>query len=194
MDVTTAFKSELFRPFVTLIIPGGVATGPWLLVIDEWYPAVPQFLDHHSAAAWLCVLSAMVATGLVLENLGSNIEVYAWDRCLSKKRPSHQQNWHRYLRLNTQDQIVGQRYLRSVLIWMKFELAMVPAMAASASGLAVLQAQHAKFGPHGWWTVVVAVVAGLYFTWASYDTAELLSETRDDVLAACGKNPRAPAV
>ncbi len=69
---------------------------------------------------------------------------------------------------------------------------MVPAMTVSAIGLAVLQAQYAKLGPNGWWTVGLAVCMAVYFAYESYDTAGLLSQTRDDMLAACGQNPERP--
>ena len=43
VDFISAFKSELFRPLATLVVPGGVAIGPYVLVAGYYFPAVITF-------------------------------------------------------------------------------------------------------------------------------------------------------
>jgi hypothetical protein len=38
MELISAFKRELFRPLVTLLIPGGIAIAPYLVLVLRFRP------------------------------------------------------------------------------------------------------------------------------------------------------------
>ncbi len=96
----------------------------------------------------------------------------------------HRETWEAYLGLTLRDEIVGQRYLRTVLLRMKFELAMVPALAGGVAGLLWLNAvQHFWPFHEAWlWGGGVALIA--YFAWESFDSARLMGATRLIVVRA----------
>jgi len=126
MDFISAFKSELFRPLVTLLIPGVIAGGPYFVLVGQLVPPLRAFGSRHPSVATAIVIATITAIGLVLENWGSRVETF-WDDCLARKDATHKSTWDRYLQLRLKDEIIGQRYLRTFLVRMKFELAMVPA-------------------------------------------------------------------
>jgi hypothetical protein len=74
MDVTSAFKSEIFRPLTTVVIPGAVAIGPYVILVGYYAPITFKFWDDHSAAVVATIVVAAIAVGLVLDNIGTHIE------------------------------------------------------------------------------------------------------------------------
>jgi len=78
----------LTRSLIVVLVPGIVATAPWILLIAIYFP---------------------LAVGGVLEGIGSNLEV-KWD----KERDSDfdvQENWYKYLALTPSVEPVGFRYI-----------------------------------------------------------------------------------
>jgi hypothetical protein len=191
MDFSSAFKSELFRPLVTLFIPGGVAAAPFFLLVGHYAPATVVFWDDHPSTTVAVVVGCIVAAGLVLENFGSRLEELC-DRQLNKN-DDHGATWNAYLGLTLKDEIVGQRYLRTLLLRMKFELAMVPALICGVAGLLWLD-RVKPFWPfyRGWlWFGGIAMVG--YFAWESYASAKVMGATRKIVVRAAGSR-RSPDV
>ena len=73
MDITSPFKSEIFRPLVTLVIPGAVALAPYILVVAYYFPEVVIFWNEHPSAFVAILVVSVVTTGLILENLGRRL-------------------------------------------------------------------------------------------------------------------------
>src|SRR5207245_3973826 len=102
----------------------------------------------------------VIAIGLILENLGGRIEA-VWDKFINRNNNGHKDKLEAYLRLKVESEFVGQRYLRTVLVRMKFELAMLPALVSFAFGLIWLQSLYTL------WTslrfkMLLATIAGLF--------------------------------
>jgi hypothetical protein len=182
VDLISGFKSELFRPLVTLVVPGAVALAPHILVTGYYFPQVPLFWNEHPSAFVAIVVIAVIATGLILENIGGRIEA-GWDRCLNRHGSGHIDKWTKYLRLKVESEFIGQRYLRTVLVRLKFELAMLPALVFFAGGLIWLQSLDSLFTPSRFMVVVAIIVVLLsYLVYESYKSAKTLGESRDSVL------------
>jgi hypothetical protein len=191
MDFISAFKSELFRPLVTLLIPGGVATAPYFVLVGHLIPQIRNFWNDHPSTAVAIGIAVITGTGLVLENFGSRLE-NVWDFLLDKEIPGHKLIWERYLKLRIQDEIVGQRYLRSLLVRMKFELAMAPACIAGGFGGVWLN-QITTFWTHGAYALTFApLVFAIYFTYESYQSAKLMGETRKWIVQAASSEATCP--
>lgn len=79
MDLTSAFKSEVYRPLVTLVVPGATALAPYVILLRERQPALRQFWNDHTTAAFVVIALAAIAVGRFLETAGSRIEL-AWDK------------------------------------------------------------------------------------------------------------------
>lgn len=189
MDLIAGLKSELFRPLVTLFLPGAVAVGPYILLIRlRFQDACNAFWKEHPVAFMWVVLISVLAAGLVLEDLGARIEGSIWDKLLKREFPTWETEWHEYLSLQANDEIVGQRYLNSILIRMKFELSMSLALLIHAFGLAYVSLT-SPFLDRLDLSVVLVFLLGLasYLLWESWASARLLVEVRRDVITACAK-------
>jgi MFS family permease len=202
VDFISAFKSELFRPLATLVVPGGVAIGPYVLVAAYYFPGVASFWREHPSAFVAILVICIVAVGLIVEDLGAFIERDLWDSKLARENEYHSDHWEQYLKLKLNDEIVGQRYLRTVLTRMKFELAMVPAFFFFWCGLLWLNRLYDLWRPSRFALLSgVLLVVTIYLLLESFRSASVMSTTRgliveavrdlDEVLERKGENGRA---
>ena len=185
MDVAAALKNEFFRPFVTILVPGSTAIAPYILVAAFYAPQCRAFWDTHPSAASIIIAVAVVSTGLVLENIGSFIEVKWWDAILQQTIEGHLEEWEAYLRLYLRDELIGQRYLRDVLTRMKFELTMGPALLASWVGLIWMNTIYQVWSYAGlYWLSVFMLCLSIYLIRESFKSARVLSRVRHIILEA----------
>ena len=103
MDLISGFKSELFRPLVTLVVPGAVALAPHIVVVGHYFPQVPKFWDEHPSAFVGILVVAVIATGLILEDIGGCIET-GWDKFLRRGKDDHYDKWIEYLQLRVESE------------------------------------------------------------------------------------------
>jgi hypothetical protein len=188
MDLISGFKSELFRPLCTIVVPGSIAIGPWILAALLSSPASYDFLDAHDVTAAFIFTVLITAAGLLLENVGARIEL-SWDRRIQCVDGSHNAKWHDYLQLATRDEIVGQRYLRTIVTRMKFELALAPALVLGFSGLVYLNSVTIQWpwpSLFHWGMIVTALAA--YLVWESYESAKVAAKTRCLVVQAVNRD------
>ncbi|MFN2511010.1 MAG: hypothetical protein ABR568_06140 [Pyrinomonadaceae bacterium] len=189
MDFISAFKSELFRPLATLVVPGGVAIGPYVLVVGYYFPGVISFWRDHPSAFVAILVICIVAVGLIVEDLGAFIERDLWDSKLAKANEDHSDHWEQYLKLRLNDEIVGQRYLRTLLTRMKFELAMVPAFFFFWCGLLWLNRLYGLWRPSRFALLSgVLLVVTIYLLLESYRSASVMSATRTLLVQAVGQS------
>jgi hypothetical protein len=189
MDFISAFKSELFRPLATLVVPGGVAIGPYVLVVGHYFPGVTSFWREHPSAFVAILVISIVAVGLIVEDLGAFIERDFWDSKLAKENEDHSDHWEQYLKLRLNDEIVGQRYLRTLLTRMKFELAMVPAFFFFWCGLLWLNRLYGLWRPSRFALLSgVLLIVTIYLLLESYRSASVMSATRTLIVQAVAQS------
>jgi hypothetical protein len=183
MDLAAPFKTEVLRPLVTLAVPGTIAIAPYILVLGHYVPSVETFWSQHPSAFAALVVLVVVAAGFIIDDIGANIEFYIWDPLLARHDPAHVTNWHKYLKLELGDELVGQRYLRHKFTQLKFELAMATALPIFWSGLMWLNGIYAMWARAGV-TLVTIVIAGgsAYLLFESSQTAKVLANTRALIL------------
>jgi hypothetical protein len=189
VDFISAFKSELFRPLATLVVPGGVAVGPYVLVAGYYFPGVAFFWRDHPSAFVAIIVICIVAVGLIVEDLGAFIERDFWDSKLAKDNEDHSDHWELYLQLRLNDEIVGQRYLRTLLTRMKFELAMVPAFFFFWCGLLWLNRLYSLWRPSRFALLSgVVLVLTIYLLLESFRSASVMSQTRTLIIQAVAQS------
>jgi len=123
-EIFSAFGSEVFRPVMTLLIPGAIALSTWIVGLLQRSPSLYALVNANHFETGLVLLFLSVAVGQVLEDLGARVEVCCFDRMLRRRRgyENHMQEWFAYLRLAFKAEPVGHRYLRTLVLRMKFEL------------------------------------------------------------------------
>lgn len=181
MNFFTAFQSEVFRPLVTILIPGGLALSSWIIAVLWKFPAVKDLIvRNHTETAWIFVL-LMTAIGIVIEDWGARIES-AWDRTADRHTDGeHTRIWYEYLRCAFVADPIGRRYTRSVVLRLKFELGTACGCMIAALGLVWLVILGLNCGIGLVLIVLSAVFAGLEIMEAK-DTHALLAMTRKELL------------
>lgn len=99
-EVFAALGTEVFRPFVTLVVPGAIAITSYFLGLlqrqSDFYHIVNA---NHTESAFILII-AMLSAGLVIEDFGARIEVGTLDRRANKRTGNrHDQVWNAYLRM-----------------------------------------------------------------------------------------------
>ena len=140
MSVESFLKDEVFQPLATTIVPGALALGPYVLIAAYYVHPVAEFWEAHPNAFVTILAILVIAAGLLCEDLGSEIEVRWLDRKMKNRDAKFQERWDKYLQLVLEDSRVGKKYLKSVLLRFKFELAMIPAVITLTIGLTWLNA------------------------------------------------------
>jgi len=191
MDLAAPFKKEVLRPFITLLVPGAIATGPFVLILGDYVPSVAKFWVEHVYPFTALLIISVLAAGFIIDDIGANIEAHVWDTIIGRRDQQHKANWEAYLKLQMQDELIGQRYLDDKVIQLKFELAMATALVIFWVGLAWLQVLHKIWSGTGFSLVTGFLLVGVaYLLWESWQTANLLSKTRAWILKAIEDGPK----
>ena len=188
MDPTSAVRTETLPVIATVIAPGAVFSSPYAWVVLSRSPALVDFLSDHEAIAVATTLILWVTAGFLLESVGSYLEVYGIDR----RRPDHEvmlDTWWKYLRIAWSHEPIGQRYLRRLLVSLKFELNTCVATLLSTPAAWLLW----RVGlVHGRTAVLMAVGFGAVafgFYVAARGTADVLANLRTHLVKGVGDPP-----
>ena len=185
MDLAAPLKPEVLRPLTTLIVPGTIATGPFVLVLGHHVPPVALFWTEHPKAFTVLLVIAVVAAGFIIEDLGTVIE-YLIDRVLNRiDKGKHNADWNAYLKLRLNDEVIAQRYLRLKFTQLKFELAMALALPIFWFGIRWLQIIKPIWSSTGFTLISVFLwIGAALMLGGAVITAKLLGSTRALILEA----------
>src|SRR5882672_3812996 len=123
----SAFTSEVFRPLVTLLIPGASAISTWFVGLVWQFHDLQTLVHNNHAEVGLVLVLAMTFVGLVIEDMGARVETQ-WDARTDKRNGSHVDDWYAYLRTAFKADSIGRRYVRTLVLRLKFELGIAFAM------------------------------------------------------------------
>ena len=178
-ELTSAFQSEVFHPIATLVVPGFFAISTTAVAVWERFPIIPKWAEQHSGVATTTAILIVLTCGLVAEDLGARLE-QVFDQRLKKTAgyERHFEEWFDYLRIAFDKEPVGHRYLKKLVLRLKFELGMTVASVAFAGGALCLQA------PWPWRIVIFcfALIPFAFFWWEAKSSNKLLSELRRELL------------
>ncbi len=170
MDPTNAFKTEVFRPIASIMLPGMLAIGPWSIFLANAIPEVEKFGANNSILYFALIAGASTITGMLLENIGSSIE-RGIDQCMDVEYARGATAvWTAYLGLSCVDSY-GRKYLGSLVTRMKFINSLIPAVFIFETGIWALH-----FQLHRWNTnTLVITTIGLFAlaTWLFRTSIEL---------------------
>jgi len=179
----SAFTSEVFRPLVTLLIPGAIAISTWFAALMWHFPDFRTLVYKNHTETGLTLFLAMTFAGLVLEDLGAHAE--AEFDSIRNEDGKHLDNWYAYLRTAFNADPIGRRYVRTLVLRLKFELGV--AFGSLSAGIGILWFWYIGLGG---WSVLVGeflcisfAAYGFYEGWSTHYTlainrANLLEEVR----------------
>lgn len=133
-EILAAFAAEIFRPVITLLIPGFWSLTPGLIAIFLRCPVAWQFVLNHRVASSLVFLVASTTAGMILENLGGELE----NKFFRKHGDNALENWYAYLALALEPKPIALSYIRSYVLRMKFEGGMCAGGVSAIIGIAFL--------------------------------------------------------
>jgi hypothetical protein len=178
-EIFAAFGSEVFRPLVTLLLPSAVAISVWCVCIIQRFPPLYRFADANHVEFAFAVVLITLFVGLLLEDLGSRIESTLLDPKLDAKTDhEHERVWWLYLRTAYKVEPIGQRYLRTIVLRMKFELSTCLALILFTIGLFFVNM------PVGYalMTCAFTVALSIWLFFEARESHELLDSIRRELL------------
>ena len=177
----------LTRSLLTVILPGIVATAPWLLLMGMLSLELQKWYLQNAFPVHVAAFAIAVMLGGLFEGIGTYIEC-KWDtkkgcglepRIEKLKENWILRDWYTYLARSFGSEPVAYRYLSRKVTTLYFEFGMMMAAPIGALGLAALVC---RIFPKMCWVAaligVLAVVLGVLFYRFARDTHEVLYETR----------------
>jgi hypothetical protein len=172
-ELLAGFAAEVFRPVVTLLIPGFWALSPWTIALFLHYSVTWSFVCVHRDGSGLVFVVAATAVGLVLENLSARLE-----RCFFDRYTEDYSNWFDYLALALETEPIGVRYIRAIVLRMKFEFGMgLAGILALGGAICTPVSVVIKII-----FVSIVLILSLYFVCEGKESVELLEKTRIQLL------------
>jgi hypothetical protein len=188
MDMTTAFRSEVFRPLVTIVIPGTIAALPYVIALNNEFPDLSKYRENHEAAYYTVVALLTVGLGMLINDAGTYIEDRL-DKALIKDFPTAVSDWYEYLNHDATKQTIGHNYLRAALLHLRFEIALLIALPIFFVGILFLEYRTCWLGSN-FVSVMGAICLGLtilLFLFAR-TTVRLLAKVRANIVRPIQNN------
>jgi hypothetical protein len=177
----SAFASDVFRPIVTLIIPGAIGISTWFIALLLDFPSLRALVGENHTECSFVLLLAMIFAGLVLEDVGARWETILDDRADRQTNKLHSTHWFDYLRTAFRSEPIGRGYLRALVLRLKFELGTAFAMISAGAGVVRL-----LFLGVNWRSMGIVELLCIGFTiWCLSEaskTHDLLARTRTELL------------
>jgi hypothetical protein len=178
-DVFAAFGSEVFRPLITLLLPGLIALSSWSVALFQWYPPFWTIAAANHAETGILVALAALFVGLVIEDLATRIETTVFDGVREHaSRGKHFRNWFQYLRIAFKTEPAGRRHLRNVVMRLKFELGAAIALFSCFLGLQRV----AMPADLRWWLCKISIALSFYLVLEGWATHGVLARLRSELL------------
>lgn len=193
MEKISSLNLSFDKVLIHWIIPGLVIVLPYLLSSNAIFI---KFRSYFSDGTLTVAISGLIITslviGLIIDIIGTYIEVYFFDRKLKKSEDlEFDENWKKYLAISYKNEPVGQRYLRNVLMGMKFELSLGIALVITTFGSYVLMndLEITKSGCAKIFFIALQIVFGLMLIREAFSSARSLARIRKNLVKHYYLNP-----
>lgn len=138
MEKLTSLNLSFDRVVIQLIIPGMIACYPFFILYFHFIPEAFKILLEDEVLSFILVFTFVsLVLGIIIENLGSRIEVRFYDRKQNIPGSDYMKIWDKYLTLAYDPEPIGQHYLRNILFRMKLELSIGISLIIMVIGLGI---------------------------------------------------------
>jgi hypothetical protein len=137
-NLFSAFQQEVFRPLVSLLIPGGLAITPWFVFLLIKFPTLRALASANRTETSVILVVVVLLVGLMIEAQGSRVESWLDRKANRATQGAHMRNWYDYLRTAYVADPIGRRYLRTLVLRLKFELGVAFAALVAIFGVLAL--------------------------------------------------------
>jgi hypothetical protein len=184
MEKLTSLGLSFDRVLIQLIIPGMVSLTPYFILILKNNPAYKAYLLDNPTIliSTFTILSLIV--GIILENIGSWIEVKHFDKKNEKIFIEYNNIWEKFLTLNYEGkEPTGHRYIRNILMRMKFELSFGLSIILLSIGLILVDIEMSFINgcfPKLFFLVLIPFCTSFYLLfYEAYNSSKVLAKTRE---------------
>ena len=165
---------------------------PLFFLFINKFPEARQYFSQSEGMASLTLFILSLTAGLILEDLGSLFEANILDTVNLKKYPNHFKEWEEYLELNIpkESELVAQRYLRTILLRMKFEMSFAFSLIIMIVGLTILQVEIRfceSICSFLMWCVVIPFIITIFLLRESKSSSVLIINTRIKIINSIKK-------
>ena len=188
MDLTSSVRTDTLPALGSVLAPGALALAPYAGLLLMRHRGAAMFLASHEATALSIGAVLSIASGFLIESVGSYVEYYLIDR-RHPNRHAMLDAWWRYLRIAWTTEPTGQHYVRRILAVFKFELNACVASVAALPGLLWIAGTGLLGAGTSIALVLAAVVAAVYLFHAATQTSLLLATIREQLLKGVGEPP-----
>lgn len=155
---------------------------PFFIIFLNHFPDDKIFLFKNPSLLVTVITILSLIARIILENIGSLVEV----RCFDKKNiilfKNYNDTWEKFLMLNYDGkEPSGHRYVRNILMRMKFELSFGFALIPLGAGLVILDCQHVLVTSFLLKIILfylIPLLGSIYFLKEAYDSSLVLAKTR----------------
>jgi hypothetical protein len=192
METLKGLKLDVNRIILELFIPGIFSVLPLFFLFINKFPEARQYFSQSEGMASLTLFILSLTAGLILEDLGSLFEANILDTVNLKKYPNHFKEWEEYLELNIpkESELVAQRYLRTILLRMKFEMSFAFSLIIMIVGLTILQVEIRfceSICSFLMWCVVIPFIITIFLLRESKSSSVLIINTRIKIINSIKK-------
>jgi hypothetical protein len=182
MNFFAAFQSEIFRPLVTLLIPGALAISSWLFALIWRFPGFKAAIMAHTTETYWILFFVITGLGIFIEDCGARIELH-FDRLANQKTDGkHNEQWRSYLRTAFVAEPIGRGYVRSLVLRLKFQIGVL--LASLVAGLGVVWLLFLGMDYRG--AILLIILAAANAVWhyhAVHDVHQALADNRANLAA-----------
>jgi hypothetical protein len=180
MNFFAAFQSEVFRPLVTLLIPGALAISSWLVALCREFPALKSLMTAHSAETYVILFLVVTAVGIIVEDIGAKIEIHFDDIQNEATDNRFEDEWFAYLKTSFLSDPIGRGYARTLVLRLKFQLGIMLGSSVAAAGIIWLLWLGVSWDGCLILLLLAAVIA-LWHYKAAKDVHEALAQVRHEL-------------
>lgn len=198
MDPLKNIKFDVNRILLQLFIPGIFAAVPFFLIAINGNDSCREYFSKSEGMSTTILIILALTIGLILEDLGSLIEYWfdkknknKYSKKITESPPSTprdtDEEWKKYLQLQSSEETdrIAQKYLRTILVRLKFEISFCVSLFLMVIGLIILNIQIC-FIAIFWKFLIVCLVIPLsvaaYLFWEAKNSTELLIKVRKWIL------------
>lgn len=178
MQLPSGLQSSILKPVGTIIGPGGIALTLLLYPAAVTNDGVGSFIRANSGLFGFYALVACVILGYFIENLGSRVEDFIFVKTGGKGQLGE---WYDYLATKANEETVGFRYISTIVVRLKIELALFVLTILSFPAYAIYHFCLELEFPYLIFSVV-SLVLSLLSGYESYSSVKLLNRTRTEIL------------
>lgn len=186
-DSLKDLRFDINRIVFQLLIPGIFAVLPFFVLFLTKCNEVKIYFKQSELMCFAALFVLSIAAGLILEDIGSLIEKCVWDRINKRRYPEAEDEWERYLKLDLPVDVplIAERYLRTIVVRMKFELSFSVALFVMIIGIILLRIQTGFISSKCSFCIsciIVPLLLSVYVFWESWNSTKLLINTRKKIL------------